>query len=465
MDIEELQASLVKAKNDSRLFEKSKQYAVEYMQTIVDRKIIPEQQDLAHLEKFDQPLSETATSPHDILEMLNSYGSPATVAQTGGRYFGFVNGNILPSALATKWLADTWDQNPALFVMSPIAAQLEMVCEKWLVELLGLPEQTVAGFVSGTSTATLCGLAAGRDALLAGQGWDVHGQGLMGAPQLKVVVGEQAHATVYKALSLLGLGRDRVISVPADGQGRMIAEALPKLDSTTLLILQAGNVNSGCFDDFSTICDIARKAGAWTHVDGAFGLWAACSPSLHPLTKGVDLADSWSIDAHKTLNAPYDCGVILCRDGEALMNSMQASGSYIMYGDRRDNMLYTPEMSRRARGIDLWATMKSLGKGGIDALVLGLHQRAVQFAESLAKENFHILNDVVFNQVLVACESDECTLETLANIQQHGVCWMGGAKWQGRDVIRISVCSWATTLEDVQKSVQSFVQARDRAQL
>lgn len=331
------------------------------------------------------------------------------------------------------------------------------------LELLGLPDETVAGFVSGTSTATLCGLAAGRDSLLAGKGWDLHAKGLMGAPEIKVVIGVQAHATVFKALSLLGLGRDRAILVPTDEQGRIIPEEIPELDDSTLLILQAGNVNSGCFDDFNSICIKAREAGAWTHVDGAFGLWAACSPATKHLTAGVELADSWSIDGHKTLNAPYDCGIILCRNRDALISSMQASGSYIMYSDKRDNMLYTPEMSRRARGVDLWATIKTLGKNGIQALVSGLHQRALQMAKELEKENFRVLNQVVFNQVLVACESDELTLKTLTNIQEKGECWAGGAKWRDEDVIRLSICSWATTPEDVSRSVRSFVKARAKA--
>lgn len=464
MDIEELQAALTGMQKDHSLFEKSRQYSIDYMETIQNRRVFPDDKNLADLEKFDEKLPESPADPHDLLQILHTYGSPATVAQTGGRYFGFVNGNILPGALAAKWLADTWDQNPALYVMSPIAAQLEMVCEKWLVELLGLPDKTAAGFVSGTSTATLCGLAAGRDSLLAAKGWDIHENGLMGAPELKVVVGAHAHATVFKALSLLGLGRGRAIIVPADAQGSIIPEKIPTLDDSTLLILQAGNVNSGGFDHFADICARAREAGAWTHVDGAFGLWAACSGQTNHLTAGVGLADSWSVDAHKTLNAPYDCGIVLCRNRDALTHSMQASGSYIQYSDKRDSMLYTPEMSRRARGIDLWATMKSLGKSGIDALVSGLHQRAIQMADGLNAEGFRILNQVVFNQVLVACENEELTVKTLKNIQDEGDCWVGGAKWEGEAVIRISVCSWATTYEDVRRSVAAFATARSKVQ-
>ncbi|MFW2366323.1 MAG: pyridoxal phosphate-dependent decarboxylase family protein [Desulforhopalus sp.] len=463
MDIKDLQESITSTKNDHSLFEKSKQYSIEYMESISTRPVFPDDSSLADLNRFNEELQEAPSDPHELLTMLHNYGSPATVAQTGGRYFGFVNGNILPSALAVKWLADTWDQNPALYIISPIVAQLEMVCEKWLVELLGLPDETAAGFVSGSSTATLCGLAAGRDSLLAGKGWDAQERGLIGAPNIKVVAGAQAHATVFKALSLLGLGRDRAFLVPADDQGCIIPEKIPELDDSTLLILQAGNVNSGGFDAFEDLCAKARAAGAWTHVDGAFGLWAACSCDTKHLTRGIELADSWSLDAHKTLNAPYDCGIVLCKSRDALISSMQASGSYIQYSDNRDSMLYTPEMSRRSRGVDLWATLKSLGKNGIGALVSGLNQRAVQMATELESAGFQVLNQVVFNQVLVACDSDELTIETLKGIQKSGECWAGGAKWLGKDVIRLSICSWATTSEDIKRSVQAFILARANA--
>lgn len=463
--LKELQTAMNRELRDRTIFEQAKSYAFEYMDSVQNRPVFPPADAIANLTNFNEPFPETPGNGAELVELLHRYGSPATVAQTGGRYFGFVNGSILPPALAVKWLADTWDQNPALYVISPVAAHLEMLCEKWLVELFGLPETTCAGFVSGTSTATFCGLAAGRDALLARLGWDIHDRGLFGAPELKVIVGAEAHATVYKALSFLGLGRNRVIRVPVDSQGCILPAALlPKLDDSTLLVLQAGNVNTGGFDPFRPLCRLAREAGAWIHIDGAFGLWAACSRATRHLTDGIDLADSWSVDAHKTLNAPYDNGIILCRDRDALIRSMQANGSYIIYSDNRDSMLYTPEMSRRARGIELWATLKTLGKAGIDALVSGLCGHARHCAELLAARGFRILNRVDFNQVLVACSTPELTTATLEQLQQSGSCWCGASRWRDEPVIRISVCSWATTEQDIEITAGAFVAARMRAE-
>ncbi len=291
---------------DFALFEQAKIFVFDYMRNILDQDVFPDERILDGLNNFKEPLQEEAGNPYEILDRLHNYGSPATVAQTGGRYFGFVNGGIVPAALAAKWLSDTWDQNAALYVISPIASVLEEVCEKWLVDLFNFPENTAAGFVGGSSTATLCGLAAGRNHLLHKLGYDVSTKGLFGAPEFRVILGEGAHSTVYKALSILGLGSERLIKIPTDEQGRILVDSVPELDDRTLLILQAGNVNSGAFDDFETLCQKAGNAGSWVHVDGAFGLWAATSDNLRHLTKGVELADSWSVDAHKTLNAPYD---------------------------------------------------------------------------------------------------------------------------------------------------------------
>ncbi len=464
MSPENIADRLRRQAQDWTLFEQAKEYALDYMRTVADRPVFPDRQAVAGLKAFREKLPATPTDPHEILARLHRYGSPASVAQTGGRYFGFVNGGIIPAALAAKWLSDAWDQNAALYVISPVASVLEEVCENWLVDLLGLPAGTAAGFVSGTSTASLCGLAAGRDHLLRRHGWDVNADGLFGAPEIRVVLGAGAHSTVYKALSILGLGKDRLIKVPADDQGRMRADALPPLDDKTLLILQAGNVNTGAFDPFAAICPRARDAGAWVHVDGAFGLWAAASPQLRVLTAGVELADSWSVDAHKTLNAPYDCGIVLCRHRDALARAMNMTGSYIVYSENRDGMIYTADMSRRARAVELWASLLALGRSGVAQLVDDLCAKARYFASSLYKEGFHILNDVRFNQVLVACGDADATQKTLAGVQQSGECWCGPGQWQGETVIRISVCSYRTTRQDIDRCVAAFVQARKSAQ-
>ena len=457
----DLQGEMFSQIQDKELFEQAKAYAFAYLDSVHDRNVFPTDESIKDLTVFDEPLPTAPGSPVEILRMLHIYGSPATVAQTGGRYSGFVNGSSVPIALAARWLSDVWDQNAALYVMSPIISQLEAICEKWLVDLLDLPAGTAAGFVSGTSTATLCGLAAGRNELLRRQGWDVNADGLFGAPDLRVILGAQAHAAVFKALALLGLGKARVEIVPADDQGRMIATEMPKLDSHCLVIAQAGNVNTGAFDPFDEICDRAREVDAWVHIDGAFGLWAAASRTRKLLTHGFEKADSWSVDAHKTLNTPYDCGIVLCKHREALITTMQATASYIQYSDKRDGLNYTPEMSRRARVVELWAILKSLGRDGVEELVDRLYDHARLFAENLHARGFRILNEVVFNQVLVACDTPEQTKATLENIQKSGECWCGGAAWNGEPVIRISVCSWATKEADVERSTSAFVDARN----
>ncbi len=445
---------------DWALFEQAKNYALDYMRNVLDRPVFPEQDTIQALNAFREKLPEKPVDPYDILAKLNRFGSPATVAQTGGRYFGFVNGGAIPAALAAKWLGDVWDQNAALYVISPVVSVLEEVCEEWLVDLLGLPEKTAAGFVGGTSAATLCGLAAGRDYLLRRLGWDVNGQGLFGAPEIRVILGEGAHSTVYKALSILGLGKDRLVKVAEDDQGRIRSDAIPELDESTMLILQAGNVNSGAFDPFAEICGKARTAGTWTHVDGAFGLWAAASPKMRSLTEGYELADSWSVDAHKTINAPYDSGIILCKHRDALSQALHMTGSYIVYSQNRDGMLFTPDMSRRGRAVELWASLMALGRSGTAELIEDLHQKAQYIATSLKKEGFRICNEVCFNQVLVACGSIDVTQQTLDAVQQSGECWCGPAQWKGETIIRISVCSYRTTLGDLDRTVRTFVSAR-----
>ncbi len=450
---------------DMNLFEQAKDYAIEYMNKINEQSVFPDQSAINGLSSFREALADEPCDPYEIIKKLHHYGSPATVAQTGGRYFGFVNGGVIPASLAAKWLSDTWDQNAALYIISPVVSVLEDVCENWLNDLFGFPPETAAGFVGGSSTATLCGLTAGRNRLMEQTGYDVSRKGLFGAPEIRVVLGEGAHSSVYKALSILGLGSDRIIKVPMDAQGRISVDAVPKLDSRTLLILQAGNVNTGAFDDFDILCRKARNAGSWVHVDGAFGLWAAASGRLNHLTKGIEIANSWSLDAHKTLNAPYDNGIIMCDDRKALTKALHMTGSYIIYSDNRDGMLYTPDMSRRARAVDIWAALKSLGRNGVSELVEDLHDKAVYFSEQLKQNHFRIHNHVAFNQVLVSAESPDITETMLNEIQASGVCWCGGAKWEDHPVIRISICSYRTTYEDIDRSIAAFIKARAAAKM
>ncbi len=454
---ESLQDKMFNEIREKKIFDRAQTYAYEYLDSVFERNIYPTEQALLSLKNFEEEFPNEGTAAADVIDMLNKYGSPATVARLGGRYFGFVIGSALPVGLAAKNLATYWDQTGAMQVTAPITAKLEMVVEGWLKNIFGLPESTVAGFVTGTSAATFCGLAAARYRLLKRMGWDVNERGLADAPKVRIVTGSHAHSTVTKAIAMLGFGKKNIEWVDVDEQGRMITELIPPLDEHTILVLQAGNVNGGSFDPFDKIWERIKNSNAWIHIDGAFGLWAAVSDKLSHLTRGIEHANSWAVDGHKTLNTPYDCGIVLCRDKEAITSALHMEGSYIVQGKDRDGMYFTPDMSQRARAIELWAILKYLGKKQISELVYNMHLRAVQFADELKSiPGFKVLNDVVFNQVLVCCESDEITDLTIARIQDLRECWVGGAAWQGKRVIRISVCSWATTEDDVKRSVNSF---------
>ena len=458
-----MQKKMFEEMESKDIFEQAKGYAFDYADKALERNVFPSDDAIQNLNQFVEDMPDITGDAADILKQLHAQGSPASVSQIGGRYFGLVNGGVVPAALAARWLSDFWDQNTPLYLSSPIASKLEEVTELWLRQLLGLPDSVVAGFVSGSSMAIFCGLAAGRYRIFQNNNWDINKKGFSGAPNIRIVAGKQAHGTVIKAIALLGLGIDNIEWVETDNQGRIDPRGIPELDANTLLLLQAGNVNSGSFDAIDEICDKAKAVNAWVHIDGAFGLWAAGSKRLSHLTRGIEKADSWSLDGHKTLNTPYDNGILLCKDKDALVQALQASGSYIVYTENRDGMLYTPEMSRRARVVELWATLKYLGKAGIDELVFGLHERAVQMSAQLEAEGFQILNDVVFNQILATCDSEGITNRTIQYIQESGECWVGGTKWQGKSVIRISICSWATTEADITRSVLAFVSAREKA--
>ena len=337
-----LQEKMFEELKDGSLFQKAESYGLSYLSEVLNRNVYPSSEAIDKLTEFEEALPVESGDALELITRLHSYGSPATVAQVGGRYFGFVNGSVIPAGLAAKNLSIFWDQNSAMQVLSPICSKLEMVVQNWLIELLGFPKSVVAGFVSGTSMANFCGLAAARYRLLKNKDWDITEQGLFDAPKLRVVTCRQAHSTILKAISLIGLGKGNIEWVDVDAQGRIIPEQIPELDDSTILILQAGNVNSGAFDDYSKICKKAKATGAWIHIDGAFGLWAGATARLKHLTEDYKYADSWAVDGHKTLNTPYDSGIILCDDAEALTASLHMTGSYIIKGDERDGMYYTP---------------------------------------------------------------------------------------------------------------------------
>lgn len=460
----EIQNKMFSEFMDFSIYEKALKSGHNYLIEALDRHAFPRDDAIADLEHFNEPFPEISSSSDTVLDLLKEYGESATLPHVGGRYFGFVIGSVVPASLSAKVMSAFWDQCPAMEVLSPLGSKLETIVEAWLKDIFSLPEECVAGYVSGTSSAIFCGLAAARFKILQKKGWNVNNKGLFDAPKIRVVAGKQAHSTVIKAISLLGFGKDNIEWVDIDSQGRIIPESIPKLDENTILILQAGNVNSGSFDNFDSICLKARQQGAWVHIDGAFGLWAQASEKLKYLSKGCQNADSWSVDCHKTLNTPYDSGIVICRDQEALINALHMSGAYIVTSKGRDGMFYTPGMSRRARIFEIWSALKFLGKKGLDQMVTGFHDRAVQFRDELTEAGFDIVNDVVFNQVLVRCQTDELTLKTLENIQNLRVCWCGGSKWDDRDVIRLSICSWTTTEKDVSLSVQSFIEARKLAE-
>jgi glutamate/tyrosine decarboxylase-like PLP-dependent enzyme len=424
-----------------------------------ERRVAPDAAALAGLERFDEPLPDGPGDPERVIALLDEAGSPATVATAGPRFFGFVIGGSHPVAVAANWLATVWDQNTHSFTMSPVAVTLEQVARRWLVELFGLPSTTVAGFVSGATMANLTALAAARHAVLARVGWDVEAGGLAGAPDLTVVVGDEVHPSVIKGLGLLGLGRERMYRVPVDAQGRLRADALPTISGPTIVCAQAGNVNTGAFDPVEEIAARAHEGGAWVHVDGAFGLWAAAAPERANLVRGIGAADSWATDAHKWLNVPYDSGLAFVRDPEPLRAAMGVTAAYLPDSMMREPAAHTPELSRRARGVEVWAVLRALGRSGLADLVERDCRYAARFAEGLRDAGFEILNEVVLNQVLVSFGGEEKTRRAVAAIQDDGTCWCGTTVWQGRTAMRISVSGWSTSGEDVERSLAAMLRA------
>jgi glutamate/tyrosine decarboxylase-like PLP-dependent enzyme len=437
--------------------------AVNYLESLNSRRVAPAPDAIERLSDFFKPLQDHSLEPAIVLDELDRLGSPATVASAGGRYFGFVTGGSLPATLASSFLAAAWDQNAGLEIGSPVSAALEKICRDWLVDIFGMPPQTQVGFVTGATMANFTGLAAARHAVLKQEGWNVEANGLFGAPPITVIVGEEVHVSLLKALRMLGLGGERVIKVPVDGQGRMAAKELPPINGPSIVCIQAGNVNTGAFDPADEICPRVKENGAWVHVDGAFGLWAAAAPDKSHLVHGYELADSWATDAHKWLNVPYDSGIVFVRDPMSLNSAMSASAAYLMQGETRDPHLYVPEMSRRARAVEIWAALRSLGRLGLADMIRRNCDQASRMAERLAGAGYEILNDVHLNQILVSFGSADVTRKVVEGIQKDGTCWCGGTLWQGQAAMRISLSSWATSEEDIERSLTAILRIASEA--
>ena len=441
--------------NDIELLRDADERAARYLSGIDERRVFPDGSALARLADLDESLPVAGLDPQQTLALLDDIGSPATVASNGPRYFGFVIGASWPPAMAAERLALAWDQCASSSVNSPVGAFLERVAGRWLLEILDLPRDSAVGF--GTS-ATACGiacLATARRALLARHGWDVDRRGLAGAPEIRVVVSETVHVTVIKALRLLGFGTDHLMRAPVDAHGRIDPDRLPALDDRTILCLQAGEVNTGEFDPFPPLMAAAKQARAWVHVDGAFGLWARASRAHRVLTEGVDGADSWTTDGHKWLNTPYDCAVSICRQPELLAATMNADASYSSAEpDAQKNL--TLEFSRRARGIAIWAALRTLGRDGVAEMVERHCRLAGRLAQALRDHGIEVLNRVVLNQVLGRCGDDDTTRAFVRRAQASGEAWFGESIWQGRPAFRMSVSSWKTTDDHIDRVIEQI---------
>jgi glutamate/tyrosine decarboxylase-like PLP-dependent enzyme len=435
--------------------------AQSYLRSGTNRRVFPDAAALAALANLPSELQDEAVDAREIVRMLDEFGSPATVLATQGRYFGFVNGGTDPAAAGAAILAGAWDQNAALPVMSPIAAHLDEIAARWTCELLGLAGAT-ASFCSGATVANLTGVTVGRDTLLRRLGWDIARKGLQGAPRLRVVVGDEIHVSALKALHLAGFGDEQIERVPTDDCGRIRADAFPEIDNHTLVMVQAGNVNTGHSDPFPVLLPRVRAAGGWTHVDGAFGLWAAASPRRRHLVAEVELADSWATDAHKWLNAPYDAGIAICADGEALRHSMSADAAYLTADSDRASMHLGIQMSQRARGAETWAILASQGRNGLAAIIDRTCDRAADFARRLEAVGAELLSPVVLNQALVRFDDDATTDAVISAVQRDGECWAGATTWHGKRAMRLSVSDAATTSDDIARAATSITECWQR---
>ncbi len=441
-----------------KLLENAAQRAILYLENLESRAVAPSPEAILKLSVLDEPLPQEPRAPEQVLNQLDEICSAATMAMAGPRFFGFVIGGSMPVTLAANWLAGAWDQNSAYYNATPATAYLEQVTRGWILDLFHLPPECGAAFVTGATMANFSALATARHAVLKNAGWNVEADGLFGAPPITVIVGAEVHPSLIKSLGMLGLGRNRTIKVPTDSQGRLRADAIPPISGPTIVCTQAGNVNTGAFDPISDICDIAHRSGAWVHVDGAFGLWAMAVPSMNSVTTGMDKANSWATDFHKWLNVPYDSGLALVCDPDALRAAMSVSAEYLpTTSPFRNPSDFTPELSRRARGVEVWAALQSLGSIGVAEMVERNCRQARRFAEGLQSAGYEVLNQVILNQVLVAFGDSDMTNRVISGIQSDGTCWCGGTVWHGRTAMRISVSSWATTDDDVEHSLEAML--------
>ena len=450
--------------DSSTLFHRAAQHAADFRASLAQRSVVPPGDVGALTKALGGPLPQAPSPPEEVLEQLVEAAEPGLMASAGPRFFGFVIGGALPAATAADMVAAGWDQCAFNAALSPAAAAAEEVAGGWLKDLLGIPEGASVGFVTGAQEANTVGLATGRHQVLAGAGWDVERDGLLGAPAVRVVAGEERHATIDRSLRLLGLGTACVEPVRADANGGLDVADLERVLASgpagpTIVCLQAGNVNTGACDDLAAGCEVARRYGAWVHVDGAFGLWAAASPTTRHLVRGLEQADSWGCDGHKWLNLPYDSGFAFCAHPQVHAAAVSYTAAYLVGSDGPavGPSDLTLESSRRARGFAAWAGLRQLGREGVADLVERPCRLARRFAEALAAGGVEVANDVVLNQVLVGFGDDARTDRVIAGVQREGTCWLGGTTWRGRRLMRISVSNWTTTEADVDRSVEAIL--------
>lgn len=438
----------------SDLLDKAKEFAEAYLNKMNNEKIQVGDEARKNLSHLDFDLQQESVDELEVIKRMNKYIEPATMKMTSSKFFGFVIGGSYPVSIASNWMSTAWDQNTGLELTTPATAAVESISSKWLLKILGLPEDSATAFVTGATVANFTALAAARNHVFKNAGWDVEADGLIGAPDLQIIISEESHPTVYKSLAMLGLGRNRVTRVKTDDQGRMDLSAFPEVKDNSIIITQAGNINSGACDPIAEICDLVKNKNSWVHVDGAFGLWAKASSKHKYLLEGAEKADSWATDAHKWLNVPYDSGLAFVKHKHALKAAMAITASYLPTENAgRNPSDYTPELSRRARGVDIYAVLYHLGISGVEELVNRCCACARQFAEGFSEAGYKVMNDVVLNQVVVDFGSEELNLKIMDAVQKDSTCWVGQTIWKGITAMRISVSNWQTNSQDVEESL------------